>query len=165
MKPGGVVSLKKFNVVSFFCNNKLLILMIFVFVGGFLVSSILAAGSKVDTVSKTIYNSYISDRKDASFISIFFASFLKYLAACIVCFLTGTSVGGIILSPIISFSVGFYFGTLSSYLCSSYALKGVAFNSVILIPPALVFSLCFFFIYNAAFDFSEKQTDEYFRRI
>ena len=154
MKPGGVVSLKKVNIVTFFGKNKLLILMISVFITGFFISSVFFSGSKAEVISKAIYNSFIADRKGASFLSILFATLLKYVIVAVVCFMAGASVGGVVLSPIICCSVGLYFGTLTSYFCSAFALKGVAFNSVILIPPAIIFSLCILFLAKEAFIFS-----------
>ena len=154
MKPGGVVSIKRLKVFDYFTKNKMLILMFFVFVLGLIFSSITFSGSKAALISDKLFKFYVSARRDSGFISIVFSALLEYLAVTLAFFVSGASVVGVILSPALCFSVGLYYGTLTSFTYSAFSLKGIAFNSVIIIPAALVFSLCVFFAAKEAFMFS-----------
>ncbi|MBO7519904.1 MAG: hypothetical protein J6T73_03910 [Clostridia bacterium] len=154
MKPGGVVVLKRVNLFKFFGKYRLLILLLLLFVAGFALSNFSSATSKAAALSNELFNSYISVRKHGTFISILFTVFFQYFALIITLFIAGSSLTGVVSAPLICCTLGLYFGSMVSLTYSSYSLKGIAFNSVILIPPALVLILCVFFAAREAFIFS-----------
>lgn len=153
MRPGGVVSFKKIGYLKFLGKNKLLFFMLFLFIFGFVLGNALFNGSSAAEISKLIFNYYLAVRNN-SFIRILFPVMFEYLFFAILLFAAGTSLTGVIVSPLICCSAGMYFGALVSFTYSTYAIKGIAFNSVILIPPALLFIMCMLFAATEAFRFS-----------
>lgn len=155
MKPGGVVNLKKINGLDFLVKNKLLILMCLSFVIGVIVSTLyFSGGTRAAVISEKLFGNYMYDRQHGGFAAIMFSVMLKYFIVCLSFFVLGTSVIGVVLAPVTCCGLGLYFGTLASYSYSAFSLKGIAFNSVILIPPALIFIFCAFFAAKEAFEFS-----------
>lgn len=155
MKPGGIVNLNKLNSLSFFCKNKLYIFLCFVFILGIVIGTVsLFTHSKASDYAGSIFSEYINSRQELSFFSVFFTEFLKYLTVCFAFFMFGTSVIGVIISPVLCCLLGTYYGIISSFAYSSFTLKGIAFNAVILIPPAIFFAVCSFLSAKEAFSFS-----------
>lgn len=156
MKTGGVVSLKKFSSLNFLIGNRLLILMFSAFIIGIAVSCLSFAGnSKAAQFSGELFSAYISDRRSAGFLSVLFAVFIKYFAVSVAFFVIGASIIGVVLSPVLCCSLGLYYGLLASYTYSSFSFKGIAFNSIILIPAAIIYSFSTFFAAKEAFRFSK----------
>ena len=154
MKPGGVVVLKRISFLSFFGKNRLLLLMLLCFLAGVIISSVSFSGSRAAEFSNAIFGYYISLRKNTTFLKVIFSVFSYYLAFFVALFIAGSSLTGVVLSPVICCTSGLYFGSLISYTYSSFALKGIAFNSVIIIPPALIVTLCMLFAAKESFSFS-----------
>jgi hypothetical protein len=69
-------------------------------------------------------------------------------------FISGTSVVGTVLSPCVLLWQGFYFGVLATHLYAVYALKGIAFNAILLIPSNAVFALVLIFSSQEAIRFA-----------
>ena len=155
MKPGGVVSLKRFNSIMIFRNNKLFVFLCLLFIIGIFTGTFLLSDSvKTTKLAQYFFSYYIGDRDGIGFFAIFFDTLLRELSVCIVLFILGTSIIGAVLSPIACSTAGLYFGFLSSYIYKTYALKGVAFNAIILIPAAFVFVVGIIFAAKESFNFS-----------
>ena len=154
MKPGGVVSLKKIRLVDYFTKNRLILLMFFVFLIGFTVSSISFSGSKAAQISDGIFKDFISDRQRTSFIQIVFSVLIEYLIVYLAFFAAGASATGVVFVPLLCCCLGLYYGTLAAYSYASFAIRGIAFNSVIVIPAALIFTLSILFVSKESFVFS-----------
>ena len=155
MRPGGVVSLKKINSIGFLSKNRLFVLMCFSFVVGVVIGSIsLSGGARSAGISRKLFELYIGDRQGAGFLGIFFSALLKYFTVSLSFFAFGASVIGVVFSPLMCCGLGIYFGCLSAYIYSTFSLKGVAFNAIVLIPAAFAFCVCAFFAAKEAFCFS-----------
>lgn len=155
MKPGGVVSLKRFNSFVFLRKNRLHILMCLAFVVGvitgsaFVMSNERAAGFASDLASF-----YIKDRQGVGFLNLLLKSCFGYGAVCLAFFVFGASVIGVVLSPVLCCAIGLYYGSIAAYLYSVFSVRGVAFNAIVLIPATLVFAVSVFFAAKESFCFS-----------
>lgn len=155
MKPGGVVSLKKINAFGLLHKNKLYVLMCVLLLVGMIIGSISISGSgSANSVFKGVFSQYISQRQDSGYFSVFLKSFLVYAVICLLYFSSGVSIIGVIISPIICCALGIYFSGIAAFSYSEFALKGVAFNAIILLPAALTFLICAFIAAKEAFLFS-----------
>lgn len=154
MKPGGVVSLKKVNFFHLITKNRLMILMLVLFILGFMVSSITFSNSKAALFSGKLYEIYISDRVNQGFFQVLFSVLFKYVAVCLLLFIFGASIAGVVFAPVLCCSLGLFYGLIASYTYTEFTLKGIAFNAIILMPAALMFILCILLSAKAAFSFS-----------
>lgn len=155
MKKGTVFSLRQIGLYDFLNQYKLQLLLCVLFVAGFV--SAVVIYSKSNNFSDYIlseFSSFISSRENKKFIYTFLYSFVGYFSLIFTVFLSGTSLFGIILVPFIIFSTGLFYGGFSSVLYSDFALKGVAFNAVFLVPVILVLSACLFFSARESLQFS-----------
>lgn len=143
---GKVLYLKKFKGIEFLRKNRVLLLMSLLFIIGIIISvTVYSEGTKISALLTKIFNYYISKRSGAKFAKVFLTSILGYLSVIALYFIFGTSMMGLAIIPIFTLTLGFLSGGISSVLYSQYALKGVAFNALIVIPPALVFLISLFF--------------------
>lgn len=155
MRPGGVVSLKRLNKFGFLQKNKLLFFMCIVFVVGIAIGSLsVTRGTRAANFASYLFERYFTRRHELKFFGIFTAALAKNLLSSLIFFILGASIIGVIASPIFCVILGMYFGGVASYVYSQFALQGVAFNSVILVPSALAFCACSFFAAKESFEFS-----------
>lgn len=154
MRAGGVVSLKRINFIGILAKNKLILLMFSVFLIGFFISSISFSESKAAQISDSIFKVFISDRQGASFFKIIFPVLIKYLIVYLAIFLAGASVAGVVFVPLLCCCLGLYYGILTSYAYVTFSIRGIAFNSVVIIPGALIFTFCVLFASKESFRFS-----------
>lgn len=155
MKPGGVVSLKRINSFNFFGKNRLIILMCCAFVVGVIVGTIpFFRETGTTEISHKLFEFYINQRQGLTYFNVFFSALIESFIVAIAFFTLGASVTGVVVSPLMCCCIGIYFGCISSYAYSAFALKGVAFNAIILIPSALGFCICSFFAAKDSFCFS-----------
>ncbi|MBO4693652.1 MAG: hypothetical protein J5659_04610 [Clostridia bacterium] len=146
MKPGGVVSLKRINSFSFIFKNKLYLLMCLSMVAGVITGSLSLAGNgSAKSLFSYLFNYYINTRQDVGFFKVFISSFFYYTQAGIFFFIIGTSIVGVILSPLLCCVLGIYFSGIAAFAYNKYALKGIAFNAIILVP-VVVFVFVFAFV-------------------
>ena len=88
---------------------------------------------KVYGMTEDLLNYYLSKRMDCSFISSFASSALTFVISLLICFVFGASMMGVAVIPVFIGIIGFWYGSIASFLYSVYALKGVAFNALIII--------------------------------
>ncbi len=140
MQKGRVLRLRGFGVLDFLKKNSFLITVTLIFTVGFFIGIFtLDNFIGLKRYSENYVSDYISFRINSGFWSVFLNSFLKYCAMLFILFLLGTSLFGIIIAPTAILVKGIINGGISSYLYSQYALKGIAFNAVIFIPPTITF--------------------------
>ena len=82
---------------------------------------------------------FISLRSGESFLSIALSSFMGSALVLLILFAAGTSILGVIFVPFLAVFRGVFYGGISALLYSEYAVKGIAFNAVLIIPSAFVF--------------------------
>lgn len=123
-----------------------LILLCFLLVG-MLFGSFSARG--FDGVFQTVidkwFDSFISYKKTAGFIDIFFKSFLSGITYFVIIAVFSFGVSGTAVLPLIQFLRGFGTCILAGILYKNYSLSGIAFADLILLPPCIAadFTLLF----------------------
>ncbi|MGN0494013.1 MAG: hypothetical protein ACI4F7_10230 [Acutalibacteraceae bacterium] len=140
MRKGKVLSLKNLHLADFFTrNNSLLVPVIFVCAG--IVAGVFAEGrvALLSDFSESYVARFTALRIDASFISVALDSFMSAELFLLCVFAAGTSMLGVVLVPLAAALRGLLYGGVSAFLYSQYAVKGIAFNAVLIIPSAFVF--------------------------
>lgn len=155
MRKGIIVNFKKFRLLNNTKINKTFIMLSLFFIAGITVSVfVFNKNTTFADFSKKIFDNYISIHISSSFLKKFFATFLKYFIVLIIYFLFGTSMLGVAVIPFLTFWQGILYGNISAYLYTVYALKGIAFNAIVLVPPTIVFTVCTFFAAKDSVNFS-----------
>ncbi len=141
MQIGKVIDLKDFNkYFSFFKENKVLIFLISLFLFGFgfgIFSSIKFENFK--TFSEECLFGFLSIRADLDFLKIAVNSFFASFTYIVLIFVSGSSVLGVAILPFVIIYRGITYGAMMSFLYNEYALKGIAFNAVMVLPSAAFF--------------------------
>lgn len=143
MQIGRVLNLRGYNkFIKFVLKNKLLILMISLFVFGvaFAVFSFRSYTS-FESFSKAYLDDFLRDRQNSGFFKIFFNSFLSSLLFIVFSFIFGSSIFGVVAVPICVAVRGFLNGLITAYLYSAYSFEGVAFHAIILLLPSVIFTV------------------------
>ncbi len=157
MQKGKVLNLSKLKFTTYFLENKTLIIALSVFLLGLIFGiSITGKYDKINGFTSDFITDYISLRSTESFLKIFSDSFFTYLLILLIFIILGTSMFGVVTVPIALCFCGMFFGNVTSYLYSEYALKGIAFNAVIFIPSTIVFVVLLLFACKEAVNFSLK---------
>lgn len=146
MRRGTVLNLKNMRFLEALGKNRLVILITICFLLGVLVGSLCFENdSKIYEISEYMFNSYLNLRLDKSVISIFFKSFSFAASVLVALFLCGSSLFGVILSPLTVFFGGFFSGGFCAYMYAQFSLKGIALNAVIIIPSFIILIICLIF--------------------
>lgn len=142
MKRSTVLDLKHLRFFDGFVKNKLLIILALSFLIGLIAGAVTYSKSEILLAyAEDWLSDFLSDRADRAFMSIFISSLFSGLLFLLAIFLSGTSLLGIILAPLLVALRGFLYTNAASCLYSSYGVKGVAFHAVIIIPVAVIYSL------------------------
>lgn len=155
MRRATVLNLHRIRFADVFAGNKILILIIFFFLIGVLAPAVFGGSNQALLgFGKAIYEIYRKQHFDLEFFSVFSNSLIFNLLVVCACFTVGTSMLGVILAPLMSLLYGGLFGSLASYLCVTYQLKGIAFNAVVLIPGYIISTVAMLFAVKEAVLFS-----------
>lgn len=155
MRKGVIVNLKRFKFLDYVTLNKIFILLCIAFIAGIAIGSVIYPKNEaLANFSKTIFLDYVSLHNGGSFFNKLFIGFAKYIVVLLLYFLSGTSMLGVAIVPFCAVWQGIMFGNISSYLYTEYALKGIAFNAIILVPPSIIFTICSFFAAKESINFS-----------
>ena len=154
MRKSTVVNLSKINIFHLKINRIMLLLTVLFGVGVLLGAVTFFDFKTVSGIGKSFFDFYIKHHINISFGKTFFYSFIYFIFALIIFFISGASLMGIALVPFLMFSSGFLFGCFSSYLYGNYSVKGIAFNAVIVIPSFLIFVITLVFSAREALSFS-----------
>lgn len=140
MRKGKVLSLKNFSFARFISRNNILSLFVVLIVAGVAVGIFTESKLKVISNYSALYlERFISLRSGESFLSIALSSFMGSALVLLILFAAGTSILGVIFVPFLAVFRGVFYGGISALLYSEYAVKGIAFNAVLIIPSAFVF--------------------------
>lgn len=156
MRRGTVVSLKRLNLVLVFLKNNwcLLLLSLCLIIGLSLGAFLCSENGKLHILANELLQEYLAVRTDGSFFAIFISSLLLSGIFLVLVFALGTSVTGITVVPIFTIFRGIIVGMPVSLLYSQYALNGIAFNALVLIPPTIVSVTTLIFAAREAVSFS-----------
>ena len=142
-----VLEIVKTNAHSLIC---FLVLIIGVIFGLFMFDDFEA----VTIFLEGFFNDFLKSRDGKSFIRIVLSSYLNDLLLLLIIFISGTTLFGVVTVPLSLSFCGFFYGSAVGYLYSSFALKGVAFNSVIFLPAVIVLLLFLIFAAKHSLIFS-----------
>ncbi len=140
MQKGKVLSLKNFKFMDFVARNNILTILVVLIAGGIAVG--IFTQSKIQLISEysaDYLERFIALRSGESFVSVALSSFMGSALVLLLLFAAGTSMLGVVLVPLLTAVRGMFFGGVSALLYSQYAVKGIAFNAVLIIPSAFVF--------------------------
>lgn len=140
MQKGKVLSLKNFKFMDFVARNNILTILVVLIAGGIAVG--IFTQSKIQLLSEysaDYLERFIALRSGESFVSVALSSFMGSALVLLLLFAAGTSMLGVVLVPLLTAVRGMFFGGVSALLYSQYAVKGIAFNAVLIIPSAFVF--------------------------
>lgn len=154
MRKGLTVSLRKLKMLNYVTLNKIFILLCLFFICGITIgSAIYSKNEYLIKLSKSVFDNYLTvhTKHWAYVLSV---TFFKLFAVLTLYFLSGTSMLGIVVVPFLMLWQGIISGNLSSFLYTTYELKGIAFNAVILLPPSIIFTLCSFSAARESINFS-----------
>lgn len=155
MKKGIILNFKRFDLLNYVTQNKILILLCIIYIIGIVVGCIaLSDDNWILKFAKSFLDDYTTLHSSASFFSKFLNCLVRYVSILVLYFLSGASMLGIALTPFITLWIGIFFGTIASRLYALYGIGGIAFNAIIIIPPAVLFILVCFFAAKHSIDFS-----------
>ena len=155
MRKGIIVNLKRFKILDYVTLNKIFIVLCIVFILGIAIGSIVFSKNNwLSQTTESLFKSYILVHSGNAFFKKLLVCFSRYLIVLVLYFLSGSSMLGVAVTPFITVWQGILFGSLSAQLYSSHGLSGIAFNAIILIPSAVIFTICCFFAARYAIDFS-----------
>ena len=69
-------------------------------------------------------------------------------------FLSGTSLIGVVLIPLLVFLKGSIIGVYSGFIYSNYLLKGIAFNALFFIPVNIILVFALIFCSKTSFSYA-----------
>lgn len=157
MQRGRVLNLSRLKFTAYLKENKILIISLAVFLIGLILGiTFLKKYDVINDFTKKYILEYIEIRNNDGFLKIFLNSFFTYILVLLVFLIFGTSILGVVTVPIILGFCGMFFGNITSFLYSEYALKGIAFNAVIFIPSTIIFAVLLLFACRESVNFSLK---------
>jgi len=140
MNKGKVINLKNFNSILVFSkNNWCLLTLTFCLILGLISGTLLYKYSGFFyKLSGDFTKMFLELRISGSFLKVFGNSFLLSFIFLLLNFIFGTSVAGITLVPLILVARGVLFAMTACEFYARYALIGIAFNTLYLIPSNLL---------------------------
>lgn len=155
MKHITTINLRKSKVIGSFSQNKFLIVFTILYAFGILLGVfLLKRNSAVFALAKASFSSFKLVRTTENFWNIFLSAVMSFLPTVLALFLSGTSVVGVALSPVIVCYCGFSYGITAGFLYTNYSLQGIAYNSLILLPCTFFALIGYFICAKSAFGFS-----------
>lgn len=95
-----------------------------------------------------------SDKRTGGFLSVFFSALVDSLPAMLAVFISGTCIVGAAIIPFFVFYRGFCYGLLAGYLYSQFAMNGIIYSLLFIIPPSLIGAFALFFSAKQSYGFS-----------
>ncbi len=143
MKKGIILSFKKFELLNYVTQNKIIILLTFVYIIGLIIgSTTLSKDNQIMINANNFLNDYLTLHNTANFFNKTINIFIRNLAFLLLYYLCGASMFGVVAVPFLLFWQGILFGASASQLYILHGIYGVAFNAIILIPPTTIFVIC-----------------------
>ena len=133
MRRGKVLNLSRFRLNEFLLKNGLFTVLCILFIAGMILGSVIWDNTpNLTDFSRDNFTDFLNSKSQNQFFRIFIDSFLSSLTVAAIIFISGSSMFGVVLVPSILIYEGFTYGSLSAFIYSQYALKGIAFNAVLL---------------------------------
>lgn len=146
MRKGLILNFNHLKIIDYVNVNKILIALSVIFIIGLTLGTfVLSDNSLLSNTTESYLKEYIFLQQNNDFFKKFLYCLLKYIFVLMLYFISGTTLFGIAVTPFITLWQGIWFGSIISYLYSTYNLSGIAFNAIILIPTAVINIICCFF--------------------
>jgi len=144
------------EILESISSNKSLLFILGLFILSFFCGTVIikSANETVSNFVGSLLDSYISKRNVHSFIIIGLNSCLAILPYFLSLFILGCSTAGPVFSPLVIILRGLGNGLIMGFLYKTYALKGIAFSSLIIVPSSLVSALALILCARESFCFS-----------
>lgn len=142
MRRGTVLNLKRLGLSEFFVKNNISLQLALLFAAGVAAGAV--SGNRLkgfSELSLEYFGRFITERTEASFLSVFIGSFVSRAIILMLVFATGTTLLGVVLSPAAAVFHCMLYGSFSATLYSEYSVKGIAFNAVLVIPCEIIFAV------------------------
>lgn len=140
MRRSTVLNLRRFKLLETVGKNRLLLSLCLMFFIGVIIGTVSrGSNERLEGLSESLLRQFLADRQGLSFGAVLLGSVSASLLYMLAVYIAGASMLGIVLIPLIVAWRGFCYGLLIALLYSEYALRGVAFNAIVLIPPAVIF--------------------------
>lgn len=154
MRRTAVLNLTNFDrVFEVLKKNGILIFLSIAFIIG-LFCGVFSFESFNDYENLIIDYFVVGDISKSNFIIGLFDFYLNLLLIICLSFICGTSMLGVILSPVCVWVYGFIYGIFSATIYADYALKGIAFYTVMILPGAVLISVSLILAAAESFKFS-----------
>ena len=159
MRKGTVINLNGYKFIEFLAKNNTIIILVIFLITGLIIGTFGVKGIEaLSNYSKTYLENFISDRTGASFLNIVANSFVSSISVIMIAYVLGSSMFGVVLVPLFITFRGVLCGGINAVLYSAYAVKGIAFNAVILIPSTIIFIIALLLASGESVKFSLKIT-------
>lgn len=157
MQRGKVLNLSRLKVTGFLFENKILIISLIIYLIG-IIFGIVSIGKyeNFTEFTKNFVNEFIDLRITEKFSKILINSFFRSVMILLAFAVLGTSMFGAVTVPFALGVIGVFYGNVTAYLYSEFALKGIAFNAVIFLPSVIVFLIVLLLACKEAVNFSLK---------
>ncbi len=141
MRFSKILNFGKLNRATVFIgdNKEWMILSIVLIVGSLFGICKFSDSDFLLEFSEWFFKDYYDLRTKSAFFQILLKSFLNLSLPIVVALIISTTPVGIVLLPGLVFFFGYFSGSLTAYLYSEYALKGIAFNAVMIFPVIFPF--------------------------
>ena len=97
-----------------------------------------------------IFDNYILTRSDASILNLFFNSLIINLIFILISFFAGMSCFGFPVTVILPAIKGLGYGVVTGYLFSEYALSGIGYYLLTILPGGIISNATLLYICNEA---------------
>ena len=155
MKKGTVLRLRGSGLFSFISQNGLLLFLILLLSAGIVLGVFLQSRVRfLSMYTESYLTRYIQMRSEHTFFRIALDSYLSALFSMLLLFAAGSSMLGSVLVPVAAITKGVLLGAFPALLYSQYAVKGIAFHAVLVLPPALLFLIVYLLSVRESFQFS-----------
>ncbi|MBE6732603.1 MAG: hypothetical protein E7561_01230 [Ruminococcaceae bacterium] len=155
MKRSRVLSLNKSGFTNYLYKNRILLLLALFFALGIIFGVTLLQKSDVtSSISKVLFERYLSNRANPLFIHIFFKYLLSSVVLLFLIYISGTSFIGVVLSPFMMLGIGYFLGGFLGYVYHLHSIKGIAFNAIMIIPASIFLIIAFLLSAKDALNFS-----------
>lgn len=143
------------KIIDFLGRNNVLLFLTGIFAIGILCGCLLYSSSEpIKDLGENWFSAFLSRREKTGFFNVLLSVFWSLIPFQLACFFCGTSVVGSVVTPIVVALNGFFTGLLTAYSFAEYALLGIAFNGLIIIPSGVISAVGFLLCAKEAISFS-----------
>ena len=144
------------DIKAFLSKNLLKIILFFIIFIGVFIGAVSSKNIENDTrnIFDFLFVTNLSARKDMSAFSVFCSCFTADFLFLIAIFILAFSIFGVLFVPITIAFKGFGIGLCASYVIGRYALSGIGFFIMCVLPGAVMFMITLVFLSDESINLS-----------